>query len=418
MVAMPKQNVPALRLEGFDGEWNEMRLDQLFSSGSSGGTPSTNKPEFYGGDIPFLGISDIHSREVLSTEKTITQLGLENSAATLVPPGTVALAMYASVGRVGILGQEMATSQAFYNMTFSDKETRDFVFTRLQMMESAGEWEPVIGAGTQRNLNAEKVRATCVQIPPTLEEQQAIGAIFTNLDAAINQHTLKHKALQQSKTALMQRMFPQEGQTVPELRLEGFSGEWGSAPLQQLASLFTDGDWIESKDQSTEGIRLLQTGNVGIGTFVQKSATQKWISEETFKRLRCQEVLPGDILISRLPDPAGRACIVPMMPYRLITAVDCTIVRLSEENDADYLVAYLGNPSYFEHIDTLLAGGTRQRVSRSQLAAIEVPVPPTLEEQQAIGAVFTNLDQLIAAEAQYIESLKQAKTALLQRMFI
>lgn len=206
-------------------------------------------------------------------------------------------------------------------------------------------------------------------------------------------------------------------QNVPALRLDGFSGEWSSASLQELASLFTDGDWIESKDQSTEGIRLLQTGNVGIGTFVQKSATQKWISEETFKRLRCQEVLSGDILISRLPDPAGRACIVPMMPYRMITAVDCTIVRLSEENDADYLVAYLGNPSYFEHIDTLLAGGTRQRVSRSQLAVIEAPVPPTLEEQQTIGAIFTNLDAAINQHTLKHKSLQQTKTALMQRMF-
>ncbi|MCF1765702.1 restriction endonuclease subunit S [Corynebacterium argentoratense] len=396
---MSKQNVPALRLEGFSGEWEDCTLGEHSHVTTGSSDVQDADPD---GLYPFF----VRSQHVERSNKY-----LFDGEAILIP----------GEGRLGEIFHYYIGKFDFHQRVYriSDFEDIDgkYVYWAMQHSFKDHAMQNTVKA-TVDSLRQPTITGFIFQKPPTLEEQQAIGAIFTNLDAAINQHMLKHKALQQSKTALMQRMFPQEGQTVPELRLEGFSGEWGSAPLQQLASLFTDGDWIESKDQSTEGIRLLQTGNVGIGTFVQKSATQKWISEETFKRLRCQEVLPGDILISRLPDPAGRACIVPMMPYRLITAVDCTIVRLSEENDADYLVAYLGNPSYFEHIDTLLAGGTRQRVSRSQLAAIEVPVPPTLEEQQAIGAVFTNLDQLIAAEAQYIASLKQAKTALLQRMFI
>lgn len=391
---MPKQNVPALRLHGFSGEWKTASIGAV--SALHNGRDYKHLGE---GCIPVYGTGGYMAAvdQALSHDKDAVGIGRKGT-----------------INKPYILKAPFWTVDTlFYVVPNQDTDLAFFYASVLRV-----DWMAKNTATGLPSLTSQAINSADISVPPTLEEQQAIGAIFTNLDAAINQHTLKHKSLQQSKTALMQRMFPQEGQTVPELRLEGFSGEWGSAPLQQLASLFTDGDWIESKDQSTEGIRLLQTGNVGIGTFVQKSATQKWISEETFKRLRCQEVLPGDILISRLPDPAGRACIVPMMPYRLITAVDCTIVRLSEENDADYLVAYLGNPSYFEHIDTLLAGGTRQRVSRSQLAAIEVPVPPTLEEQQAIGAVFTNLDQLIAAEAQYIASLKQAKTALLQRMFI
>lgn len=414
---MPKQNVPALRLEGFSGEWGTTIVSAV-ADVVGGGTPSTSNPSLWDGDIDWYSPNEVGSDVVAKpSNRRITVEGLRASSAQLLPAHrTILYTSRASIGHTAILKHPATTNQGFQSLVLRDGMDTYFMYSLTPLITRKA--LKISSGSTFLEISAKALGTIEIPVPPTLEEQQAIGAIFTNLDAAINQHMLKHKALQQSKTALMQRMFPQEGQTVPELRLEGFSGEWGSAPLQQLASLFTDGDWIESKDQSTEGIRLLQTGNVGIGTFVQKSATQKWISEETFKRLRCQEVLPGDILISRLPDPAGRACIVPMMPYRLITAVDCTIVRLSEENDADYLVAYLGNPSYFEHIDTLLAGGTRQRVSRSQLAAIEVPVPPTLEEQQAIGAVFTNLDQLIAAEAQYIASLKQAKTALLQRMFI
>ena len=420
MVVMPKQNVPALRLEGFDGEWEQSRLsDHLTLSEDTNANLEFGREDVYAvsldeglvNQIKFHGRSfagkNLDNYDVIHTGEVV----YTKSPLKFTPYGI----FKSHFGATGIVSPLYAVYR-----TKPHTDAR-FVQDYFALPERLNTYlSPLVNKGAKNTMNISDWDALdgAVTFPPTLEEQQAIGAIFTNLDAAINQHTIKHKALQQAKTALMQRMFPQEGQTVPELRLEGFSGEWGSAPLQQLASLFTDGDWIESKDQSTEGIRLLQTGNVGIGTFVQKSATQKWVSEETFKRLRCQEVLPGDILISRLPDPAGRACIVPMMPYRMITAVDCTIVRLSEENDADYLVAYLGNPSYFEHIDTLLAGGTRQRVSRSQLAVVEIPVPPTLEEQQAIGAVFTQLDTLITAEAQYIKSLKQAKMALLQRMFI
>lgn len=410
MVAMPKQNVPALRLEGFSGEWELKAIGELFAE---------RNESFPEGELLSVTLRNgIKRFQEIGRHNTSNE---DKSKYKLVEVGDIAYnSMRMWQGASGVSPWKGIVSPAYTVLKpVGSQDTPFFAYYfKTPFMIQVFQLNSQGLTSDTWNLKYPALSAIDICRPQDIEEQQAIGAIFTNLDAAIIQHTLKHKALQQSKTALMQRMFPQEGQTVPELRLEGFDGEWGSAPLQQLASLFTDGDWIESKDQSTEGIRLLQTGNVGIGTFVQKSATQKWISEETFKRLRCQEVLPGDILISRLPDPAGRACIVPMMPYRLITAVDCTIVRLSEENDADYLVAYLGNPSYFEHIDTLLAGGTRQRVSRSQLAAIEVPVPPTLEEQQAIGAVFTNLDQLIAAEAQYIASLKQAKTALLQRMFI
>ena len=81
--------------------------------------------------------------------------------------------------------------------------------------------------------------------------------------------------------------------------------------LDKLCILFTDGDWIESKDQSDSGIRLIQTGNIGNGEFLYKNDKAKYISVDTFKRLNCKEVFPNDILVSRLPEPVGRGCIIP-----------------------------------------------------------------------------------------------------------
>ncbi|MFN8777605.1 MAG: hypothetical protein ACK5XV_12665, partial [Flavobacteriales bacterium] len=102
---------------------------------------------------------------------------------------------------------------------------------------------------------------------------------------------------------------------------------WKRYKLIELCQTFEDGDWIESKDQSSEGIRLIQTGNVGNGKFKDRSEKARFISEETFKRLRCTEVIEGDCLVSRLPDPVGRACIIPETSDKMIAAVDCTIIR-------------------------------------------------------------------------------------------
>ena len=80
---------------------------------------------------------------------------------------------------------------------------------------------------------------------------------------------------------------------------------WEIKKLGEVCEVFTDGNWIESKDQSTEGIRLIQTGNIGFGFYKDKRDKARYISEETFIRLKCTEILPNDLLISRLPDPVG-----------------------------------------------------------------------------------------------------------------
>ena len=184
-------------------------------------------------------------------------------------------------------------------------------------------------------------------------------------------------------------------QNVPQVRFKGFTDAWEQRKLSDLCSVFTDGDWIEAKDQSSEGVRLVQTGNVGVAQYLDKANNAKWISEDTFNRLKCEEIFEGDILISRLPDPAGRACIMPNLGTKMITAVDCTIVRTLPDVNSEYLVQYLSTERYFKEINACLAGGTRQRVSRGNLAEFDIPLPNSGAEQQQIATYFRNLDHLI-----------------------
>src|SRR5580704_3323639 len=152
---------------------------------------------------------------------------------------------------------------------------------------------------------------------------------------------------------------------------------WTTKMLADAWEVFADGDWVESKDQSPNGIRLIQTGNVGEGIFKDRAAKARYISEATFKRLRCTEIFEGDCLISRLPDPVGRSCILPETDERMITAVDCTIVRFTPKQLLPaFFNHYSQSDDYLRRVAEECTGTTRSRISRSNLALIMVPVPP------------------------------------------
>lgn len=156
--------------------------------------------------------------------------------------------------------------------------------------------------------------------------------------------------------------------------VEMFGNEENKERLDEICAHFGDGDWIESKDQSETGIRLIQTGNIGNGDYIDKGDKARYISEETFSRLKCTEVITGDILVSRLPDPIGRACIIPPM-QKSITAVDCTIIRLKQFVLPAFFVSFTRTSSYTDQINTFTTGTTRKRISRANLGSIMVPIP-------------------------------------------
>jgi type I restriction enzyme S subunit len=186
--------------------------------------------------------------------------------------------------------------------------------------------------------------------------------------------------------------------------IEMFGKTTNRVSLSSLCDTFIDGDWIEAKDQSESGIRLIQTGNVGVGIFKDKGEKARYISEETFNRLNCTEVVEGDILISRLPDPVGRACIIPGGLGKTITAVDCTILRLKDLILPKFFIAFTNTPDYAMQIKKVLSGTTRLRVSRTNLGNIEVPLP-SFEEQLRFVSIALQADksEFVGFKSQFIE---------------
>lgn len=189
------------------------------------------------------------------------------------------------------------------------------------------------------------------------------------------------------------------------------------ASLAERDGLFVDGDWIESKDQSADGtLRILQVGNVLRGG-IRWSGTERWITEETASRLGCTRIQNGDILIARMPDPIGRAGLVTEMPTPAVTAVDCAILRLGNVGvDREYLVQALNTDTHLATVAAHVTGTTRQRISRSNLGALTVALPP-LDEQRRIAAVLSAIDAEARATEHVADALERLFRATRDRMF-
>ena len=254
------------------------------------------------------------------------------------------------------------TDNAIYLKTYSDLYRFEFIYHMFTMMDfhrfASETGQPKI---TQAPL------LSCHYPLPSLEEQNKFVAIAEQAD--------------KSKFVGFKSRF-----------IEMFGECQRKEKLSSLCETFIDGDWIESKDQSEDGIRLVQTGNVGYGYFKDKEEKSRYISEETFNRLHCTEIFAGDILVSRLPAPIGRACIIPAGIGRMITAVDCSIIRLKDIILQEYFISCTMTSTYSAQINEVTTGTTRRRVSRANLGNVLVPCP-SLEAQRQFVAISQQADK-------------------------
>lgn len=197
---------------------------------------------------------------------------------------------------------------------------------------------------------------------------------------------------------------------------------WARTRIKHVAKAgkrtFVDGDWIETPYISTEGVRLLQCGNVGTGIFEEQGF--RFVSHETFRDLDCTEVEPNDVLICRLQSSrtilAGRACLAPDLGVKMITSVDNCILKSSSEFDPRYIVYQLTTSGYLSFIEVIARGGTRDRISRSMLGDVEIAAPP-IDEQTSIAAFLdqetAKIDDLVAEQRRLIELLKEKRQAVI-----
>jgi type I restriction enzyme S subunit len=188
---------------------------------------------------------------------------------------------------------------------------------------------------------------------------------------------------------------------------------WTLARLPDLVvtgGVFIDGDWVESKDQDPDGdVRLIQLADVGDGRYVNKS--NRFLTYAKALELGCTFLAQGDVLIARMPDPLGRACIFPGDRRHAVTVVDVCVVRGKAAHfDNAWLMHFINSSSFRADIHSLQSGSTRKRISRGNLSTLELPFPPRAEQTRIVAKLEELLSDLDAGVAE----LKAAQKKLAQ----
>jgi type I restriction enzyme S subunit len=195
---------------------------------------------------------------------------------------------------------------------------------------------------------------------------------------------------------------------------------WKVTTLEELISengLFCDGDWVESKDQDASGdVRLIQLADIGVGSYRDRS--DRYLTSERASALSCSFLERGDILVARMPDPLGRACIFPGDKRRAVTVVDVAIVRPNNPDvNNRWLMHQINSMAFRNAVASLQSGSTRLRISRKNLARIAFPLPPLVEQLGAVEEIekqFSRLDEAVANLQRVKANLKRYKASVLK----
>ncbi len=398
----------------------------------SGGTPNKSTLEYWDGDIPWASSKDLKRPAIADTEDHITERAVADGAA-MIDAGDLMV-----VVRGMILAHTFPVTQALVPMAINQdlKGVRPHAdwdrgyFAYLLRASSPETFRRLDEAG--HGTKALRMDAWVgMEIPqPPVSEQVLIAKYLdretARIDALVSEQErlielLKEKRQAGISLAVTKGLNPDAPMKDSGIEwLAEIPRHWRVVQVKHLArsggKTFTDGDWIEAPYITTDGVRLIQTGNIGIGAYKEQGF--RYISEGTFDELGCTEVNPRDVLICRLDGPVGRACLAPDLGVRMITSVDNAILKVADDVHPDFVVALLSSVPWLSWIDALcrVGGGFRLRVSRSQLGELRVPLPP-YDEQVAIanhlGSQAAVSEPLMAEAQRAIDLLQERRAALI-----
>ena len=394
-----------IRFKGYENSLERKTLGDITTS-FSGGTPKSSNKSYYEGNIPFIRSGEVKSKQ---TELFISDEALNNSSAKLVEKGDILYALYgATSGEVAISQINGAINQAILAIKPKPGYSSEFMMNYLKK-EKDNILEKYLQGG-QGNLSAAIVKSIELRLT-NLAEQSAIGSLFRTLDDLLARYKDNLTNYQSLKVTMLSKMFPKAGQTVPEIRLDGFEGEWELLEINDLADDFQsggtpktnvqeywDGDipWIQSSDLETNCLFEIK---------VQKSISEKGLKNSSAKIISKDSIA----VVTRVG--VGKLAV---MRHEYATSQD--FLSLSNLKSNIEFTAYLLY-RLLQKVVTQLQGTSIKGITKVELLSKKVLIP-SLSEQQAIGAYFSNLDNLITAHQEKISQLETLKKKLLQDMFI
>ena len=408
-----KEKAPVLRFKDTNGKdypaWEQRKLEELASKFTGGGTPNTSNPNYWNGEIPWIQSSDLKEDDVLSltVKKHISQEGLENSAAKIVPKNSLVIVTRVGVGKLVVNNQEIATSQDFLSLSGIKGDSRFLAYSLYSLLKKNS--RRVQGTSIKGITKVDFLKETI--LIPSLEEQEKISSCMVEIDKLITLHQRKLEALKKLKRTLLQKMFPKKGHLKPELRFFGFTNDWEQRKLEELASKFTGGGtpntsnpnywngeipWIQSSDLKEDDVLSLT---------VKKHISQEGLENSAAK------IVPKNSLVIVTRVGVGKLVV---NNQEIATSQD--FLSLSGIKGDSRFLAY--------SLYSLLKKNSR-RVQGTSIKGItkvdflkETILIPSLEEQEKISSCMVEIDKLITLHQRKLEIYKKLKKGLLQKMFI
>ena len=397
---------PKIRFNGYTEDWEQRKLSEIALQTYGGGTPKTANEEFWKGNIPWIQSSDLIEERLFNVKprKYISQEAISKSSTKLVPQNSIAIVTRVGVGKLAFMPFSYATSQDFLSLSELKIEPKFAVYALYKMMRLVS--NEVQGTSI-KGITKDELLAKEILIPDC-EEQKKIGAYLHNLDHLITLHQRKCEQTKTLKNICFKKMFPQDGEKVPQIRFEGFTEDWEQRKLGELVGIY-DGVH-QTPDYQDSGIMFLSVENI----VTLKS--EKYIAEEAFER--DYKVYPekGDILMTRIGD-VGTTNVVETAEK---VAFYVSLALLKPNGIDSYFLSNAMKTNAFQKglRERTLVTAIPQKINKDEIGKIDIFITNNDEEQKKIGAYFSNLDHLITLHQRKCDELKEVKKFMLQNMFV
>lgn len=382
------KKIPKYRNISFDNEWENKSLGstvEIIMGQSPDSKNYTDNPNDY---ILVQGNADMQNGRVVPRVWT-TQI------TKLAEKGDLILSVRAPVGDIGktdynvVLGRGVAAIKG-----------NEFIFQLLSRMKQTNYWAKFSTGSTFESINSSDIKSAEIYLP-SQDEQSAIGSLFRTLDDLLTSYKDNLANYQTLKTTMLSKMFPKDGQTVPEIRLKGFEGEWKEKEFSKLVKRVT-----QSSD--SDSLPKVEFEDIVSG----QGQLNKDISRK-FDNRKGIHFKPGYTLYGKLRPYLNNW----LLPKFEGVALGDFWVFDPNGNDSNFIY-YLVQSNRYQKVANDTSGTKMPRSDWRSVSTTVFAIPQTIAEQQAIGAYFSNLDNLIATHQEKISQLETLKKKLLQDMFI
>ena len=400
---------PVIRFKGFSGDWEEKTLGDVTEYKNGKGHEDQQKSS---GNFELVNLNSI------SIDGGLKPSGKFIDEADITLDKDDLVMVLSDVAHGNLLGRvAIIPKNNFYvlNQRVALLRPNDDIFSLFMLYNINAHqfYFKSQGAGmSQLNISKRSVENFSTFIPQKAE-QTAIGNYFQQLDSLIAQHQHKHTKLLNLKQALLQKMFPQQGATVPEVRFQGFSGDW---EIKNLGSLCPIGDIDHRMPLSTaSGIPYLMTGDF-FGINGLDFENSKLISNKDYEQLS-KKIKPeaGDILFARYASVGAVRYVETDIKF--LVSYSCAILKTSNKSNGKYLFYFLQTGATQHQIEMEINTGSQRNIGIDSLKELSIGLP-TDNEQTKIGQLFQQLDHLITQQLALLTKLSNLKQAYLAKMFI